>query len=145
MSESFMEKLERMWPTHGRVLREDYLFPPRERFKCRLRRLLSRRWRFGGWRWRTIAADWRQAAVDPLRYQDCVRRRNEYLDLFGCRREPFLADKSAYDGEDPVPVWFTSMIGETGEEMEVEVKSPGGAKQQSPEAPAPVQQEKSNG
>ncbi len=124
MSESFMEKLERMWPTHGRMSREDYLFPPKERFKRRLRRLLSRRWSLGGWRWRTIAADWRQAAIDPLRYQDCVRRRNEYLDLFGGRREPFYTDMSAYADEDPVPDWFTQMIDETGKEMVVEKKEP---------------------
>lgn len=134
MSEDFLDKEARMWPTHGRMSREDYLFPPKERFKRRLRRLLSRRWSFGGWRWRTIAADWRLAATDPLRYQDCVRRRNEYLDLFCQPTPPARIENAILFGD--VLISDLPLIGHFEPE-----KSPGGAKQASPEAPAPVQQE----
>ena len=99
MSESFMEKLERMWPTHGRMSREDYQLSFRARWKSRwrffrrlgLRRALRHPLQF--------KHQMRVCAIDVLKYQDCVRRRNEYLDLFECRREPFYMDSTPYKTE----------------------------------------------
>ena len=138
MSESFMEKLERMWPTHGRVLRADYTLPFKARWKSRwrffrqlgLRRTLRHPLQF--------KHQMRVCAIDVLKYQDCVRRRNEYLDLFYQPTPPARIENAILFGD--VLISDLPLIGH----FEAE-KSPGGAKQQSPEAPAPVQQEKSNG
>ena len=138
MSENFRDKTERMWPTHGRMSREDYQLSFKARWKSR--------WRFfrrlGLWRALRHPLQFkhqmRVCAIDILKYQDCVRRRNEYLDLFYQPTPPARTENAVLFGD--VLITDLPLLGHFDAE-----KSPGGAKQTSPEAPAPVQQEKSNG
>lgn len=84
MSESFHETQQRLWQTHGRVRPQDYRLPFLPHVKQMWRGLKA--WHLQSHK--RLLAHWYMSGIDPIKYQDCMRRRNEWLDIGLAPREP---------------------------------------------------------